>query len=87
MLQAVDMVRRKSRAREGEGKREREIGDVGRESEPEGPKSAGLGLQLGLEVDDVRAWEEELARIEQQSRRSSAGMFALFGITRKRTGG
>ena len=43
--------------------------------------------QLGAEVADVRAWEDELARIEQQSRRSSAGMLALLGISRKRTGG
>lgn len=29
--------------------------------------------------DLVRAWEEELARIENASRRSSAGMLAFFG--------
>lgn len=29
--------------------------------------------------DLIRAWEEELARIENASRRSSAGMLAFFG--------
>ena len=29
--------------------------------------------------DLIRAWEEELARIETVSRRSSAGMLAFFG--------
>ena len=50
-------------------------------------KSTGLGLQLGLEVDAVRAWEAELARIEVQSRRSSVGMLGMLGMSRKRTSG
>lgn len=86
MLNAVDKVRGKSRAREGDGKREREPAEDDQERR-ERPKTAGLGLQLGLEADQIRAWEEELARIELQSRRSSAGMLGLLGITRKRTGG
>ncbi|KAH9901201.1 hypothetical protein C8Q73DRAFT_637542 [Cubamyces lactineus] len=53
----------------------------------ERPKSTGLGLQLGLERDQVRAWEEELARIELQSRRSSAGMLGSWGTSRRRNGG
>ena len=87
MLYAVDKVRGKSRA-EGDGKRERERdGEEGEEERlrRERLKTTGLGLQLGLEVDAVRAWEEELARIETQSRRSSAGMLGLFGMSRKRT--
>ncbi|KAI0374692.1 hypothetical protein BV20DRAFT_1079740 [Pilatotrama ljubarskyi] len=50
-------------------------------------KNTGLGLQLGLEREQVRAWEEELARIELQSRRSSAGMLGSWGLSRKRNGG
>ena len=90
MLNAVDKVRGKSRAREGDGKREGEVGDVEREDEQQKKdraRNSGLGLQLGLETAEVRAWEKELARIEQQSRRSSASMLGLWGITRKRTGG
>lgn len=93
MLNAVDKVRGKSRAREARewgGKREGEVGDVEREDEQQKKdraRNSGLGLQLGLETAEVRAWEKELARIEQQSRRSSASMLGLWGITRKRTGG
>ncbi|RDX48331.1 hypothetical protein OH76DRAFT_1352532 [Lentinus brumalis] len=86
MLNAVDKVRGKSRAREGDGKRGREPVEDDQERR-ERPKTAGLGLQLALEDAQIRAWEEELARIELQSRRSSAGMLGLLGMTRKRTGG
>ena len=89
MLYAVDRVRGKSRNGEGDGKRERDVEDVGGEDERlrrERMKATGLGLQLGLETDAVRAWEEELARIEVQSRRSSVGMLGMFGVSsRKRT--
>ncbi|KAI0781125.1 hypothetical protein BD413DRAFT_463284 [Trametes elegans] len=50
-------------------------------------KTTGLGLQLGLEREQVRAWEEELQRIELQSRRSSAGMLGSWGTSRRRNGG
>ncbi|KAH9952192.1 hypothetical protein B0H21DRAFT_716122 [Amylocystis lapponica] len=40
------------------------------------------GTTLG--IDQVRAWEEELARIEQQSRRSSANMLGSWGFGRKK---
>ncbi|KAI0670567.1 hypothetical protein C8Q78DRAFT_975530 [Trametes maxima] len=50
-------------------------------------KSAVPGSRLGLEHDQVRAWEEELARIELQSRRSSAGMLGSWGLSRRRNGG
>ena len=90
MLNAVDRVRGKSRAPREDGKRERDAEDDGREDERERrekvkAKTSGLDLQLGTPVDEVRAWEEELARIETQSRRSSAGMLGLFGMSRKRT--
>lgn len=90
MMNAMDKVRGKSRARGGDGKRGRDVADLGREDEQErrqSMKTAGLGLNLELEVDEVRAWEAELERIEQQSRRSSASMLGLLGMTRKRTGG
>ena len=90
MLYAVDKVRGKSRA-EGDGKRERERdGEEGEEERlrRERLNTTGLGLQLGLEVDAVRAWEEELARIEVQSRRSSVSMLGMLGPSlRKRSGG
>ncbi|OBZ75724.1 hypothetical protein A0H81_04517 [Grifola frondosa] len=58
------------------------------ERERERRKNSGLGLQLGLEVEQVRAWEEELARIELQSRRSSADMLGSWGVgKRKRVAG
>ena len=89
MLYAVDRVRGKSRNGEGDGKRERDVEDVGGEDERvrrERLKKTGLGMQLGLETDAIRAWEEELARIEVQSRRSSVGMLGMFGMSsRKRT--
>lgn len=37
--------------------------------------------------DLVRAWEEELARIENASRRSSAGMLSFFGGAGKKLRG
>ncbi|KAL6309079.1 hypothetical protein BKA93DRAFT_821905 [Sparassis latifolia] len=37
-----------------------------------------------VELDHVRAWEEELKRIELQSRRSSAGMRGLWGLGRRK---
>ncbi|KAH9946274.1 uncharacterized protein BXZ73DRAFT_95777 [Epithele typhae] len=88
MLGAVEKVRRKARGTEGEGKRGRESGDGDDDrARKDRLKTTGLGLQLGLEVDEMRAWEAELARIEVQSRRSSIGMFGMFSVTRRRTGG
>ncbi|KAI0646874.1 hypothetical protein C8Q79DRAFT_956774 [Trametes meyenii] len=87
MLYAVEMVKGKSRARESE-KRAREEGVSQEERErKERVKSTGPGPRLGLEHDQVRAWEEELARIELQSRRSSAGMLGSWGLSRRRNGG
>ena len=49
-------------------------------------KASSLGLRVEPPaMEEVRAWEEELARIEVQSRRSSSGMLGLFGLSRKRT--
>lgn len=90
MLYAVDRVRGKSRSRDGDARRDRVAEDGGREEERdrrERLKKTGFGLQLGLEVEQVRAWEEELARIELQSRRSSVGMFGALGMSRKATNG
>ena len=92
MLFAVDKVRGKSRALRDDGKREREAEDDGREDRRERrekvkAKASSLGLRVEPPppMDEVRAWEEELARIEVQSRRSSSGMLGLFGLSRKRT--
>ena len=92
MLFAVDKVRGKSRAFRDDGKREREAEDDGREDvrerrEKVKAKASSLGLRVEPPppLDEVRAWEEELARIEVQSRRSSSGMLGLFGLSRKRT--
>ncbi|KAI1787911.1 hypothetical protein LXA43DRAFT_975083 [Ganoderma leucocontextum] len=91
MLFAVDKVRGKSRALRDDGKREREAEDDGREDvrerrEKVKAKASSLGLRVEPPpMDEVRAWEEELARIEVQSRRSSSGMLGLFGLSRKRT--
>ncbi|OSD02885.1 hypothetical protein PYCCODRAFT_1467563 [Trametes coccinea BRFM310] len=90
MLYAVDIVKGKSRAREGEKRARDETKsheERERERQRERVKNTGLGLQLGLEREQVRAWEEELARIELQSRRSSAGMLGLWGTSRRRNGG
>ena len=91
MLFAVDKVRGKSRALRDDGKREREAEDDGREDRRERrekvkAKASSLGLRVEPPppMDEVRAWEEELARIEVQSRRSSSGMLGLFGLSRKR---
>ncbi|KAH9854019.1 hypothetical protein C2E23DRAFT_902390 [Lenzites betulinus] len=75
MLNAVELVRGKTRAREGE-KRARE------ESTSVEERERRERLQLGH--DQVRAWEDELARIEQQSRRSSAGMLGWWSSSRRR---
>lgn len=91
MLFAVDKVRGKSRALRDDGKREREAEDDGREDgrerrEKVKAKASSLGLRVEPPaMEEVRAWEEELARIEVQSRRSSSGMLGLFGLSRKRT--
>ncbi|KAI0637168.1 hypothetical protein C8Q77DRAFT_1155025 [Trametes polyzona] len=88
MLYAMEMVKGKARAREGE-KRARDEESTSRDERErrERLKNTGLGKQLVLERDQVRAWEEELARIEQQSRRSSAGMLGSWGLSRRRNGG
>ncbi|KAI8998813.1 hypothetical protein BD414DRAFT_575301 [Trametes punicea] len=87
MLYAVDLVKGKSRAREGEKRARDESTNHEERARRERMKSSGLGLQLGLEREHVRAWEEELARIELQSRRSSAGMLGSWGTSRRRNGG
>ena len=84
MLFAVDKVRGKSRALRDDGKREREAEDDGREKVKAKASSLGLRVEPPA-MEEVRAWEEELARIEVQSRRSSSGMLGLFGLSRKRT--
>ncbi|KAI0361897.1 hypothetical protein OH77DRAFT_1388610 [Trametes cingulata] len=87
MLYAVEMVKGKTRAREGEKRSREETVSQEERDRRERVKNTGLGLQLGLEREQVRAWEEELARIELQSRRSSAGMLGSWGLSRKRNGG
>ncbi|KAL1947656.1 hypothetical protein VTO73DRAFT_13380 [Trametes versicolor] len=85
MLYAVEMVKGKTRAREGE-KRARDS-STSQEERERRERLKSTGLQLGLERDQVRAWEEELARIELQSRRSSASMLGSWGLSRRRNGG
>lgn len=60
--------------------------------ETRGTMATGFGVTRGVDIgngrtggneDVVRAWEEELARIENVSRRSSARMLAFFGWRRR----
>ncbi|KAG6335153.1 hypothetical protein ID866_3937 [Astraeus odoratus] len=57
------------------------------DSSPEGAKHCDSAhVRERMDQVDVRAWEEELARIEVASRKSSAGMFS-FITQRKRSAG
>ncbi|KAI0928355.1 hypothetical protein AcW1_005625 [Taiwanofungus camphoratus] len=79
-LGAKDAGRERRRASKDKGRgweRERE-----REREKERERGALRGPTVG--GDQVRAWEEELARIEVQSRRSSADMLGSWGFGRRK---
>ncbi|KAI0831109.1 hypothetical protein BC628DRAFT_1486548 [Trametes gibbosa] len=83
MLNAVELVKGKSRARDGEKRARDESTSQEARERRERLKNAGQGTSLGLE----REWEDELARIEQQSRRSSAGMLGWWNTSRLRNRG
>lgn len=51
-----------------------------REKEKEKERQAKMRERTPVGHDQVRAWEEELARIEVQSRRSSAHMLGSWGL-------
>ncbi|KAF9821686.1 hypothetical protein IEO21_00532 [Rhodonia placenta] len=64
-----------NRERERERERARE-----KEKEKEKERQAKMKERTPVGHDQVRAWEEELARIEVQSRRSSAHMLGSWGL-------